>query len=163
GNIVTSVTLLPGGTVTFTAVATVSASASASLTNTATVAVPPGDTTPGDNTATDTDGLTPLTGLSITKDDGKTTVVPGTTTTYTITVSNAGPSTATGAALSDPLPAGVTAASWTFVSQTGGGIVTGPSSGTGALDTTVTLPVGAALTFSFTAAIDPKATGTLVN
>src|SRR5262249_52754275 len=97
GNIVTNVTLLPGGTVIFTAVATISASATGSLTNTATVAVPPGDTTPGDNTATDTDSLTPLTGLSITKDDGKTTVVPGTSTTYTITVSNAGPSTATGA------------------------------------------------------------------
>jgi uncharacterized repeat protein (TIGR01451 family) len=163
GNIVTTVTLLPGGTVTFTAVATISASATGTLSNTATVAQPPGDTTPADNSATDTDSLTPLTGLSITKTDSTTTAVPGTSTTYTLTVSNAGPSAATGAALSDPLPAGVTAATWTFVSATGGGSVTGPASGTGALATTIDLAVGATLTFSFTATIDPTATGTVVN
>jgi uncharacterized repeat protein (TIGR01451 family) len=163
GNIAATVTLLPGGTVTFIAVAQISASATGTLTNTATVAVPPGDNTPDDNSATDINSFTPVSGLSITKDDGRTTVVPGTSTTYTIVVSNAGPSDADGATLSDPVPAGVTAASWTFVSQTGGGSVTGPSSGTGALDTTVNLPVGATLTFSFTAAIDPTATGTLVN
>ena len=163
GNIATTVTLLPGGTVTFTAVAQISPSATGTLTNTATVAVPPGDNTPADNTATDTDSLTPLTGLSITKTDGVTSVVPGTSTTYTIVVSNAGPSAATGAALSDPLPAGVTAATWIFVSATGGGSVTGPASGSGALATTVDLPAGATLTFGFTAAIDPAATGSLVN
>src|SRR5262249_55335182 len=124
---------------------------------------PPGDNTPADNTATDSDSLTPLTGLSLTKDDGQTTAVPGTSTTYTIVVGNAGPSTATGATLSDPLPAGVSSASWTFVSQTGGGSVTGPSSGSGALTTTVDLPVGATVTFRFTVQIDPTATGTLVN
>ena len=166
GDILTTVTLLPGGTATFTAVAQISASAQrqvVSLINTATVAVPPGDNTPADNTATDTDALTPVTGLTISKDDGTPTAVPGTSTTYTITVSNAGPSTATGAALSDPLPVGVSAASWTFVSETGGGSVTGPASGSGALDTTITLPPGASLTFSFTATIDPSATGSLTN
>src|SRR5262249_55562263 len=99
----------------------------------------------------------------ITKDDGTTTAVPGTSTTYTITVSNAGPSDVSGAALSDPVPSGVTAATWSFVSQTGGGSVTGPLSGTGHLATTVNLPAGASLTFSFTAQIDPTATGSLVN
>jgi uncharacterized repeat protein (TIGR01451 family) len=163
GNINTTVTLLPGGAVTFTAVAHISSSATGTLTNTATVAVPPGDNTPGDNSATDTDSLTPQTGLSLTKTDGQTTAVPGTSTTYTIVVSNAGPSAASGATLSDPLPAGVTAATWTETDSSGGGSVTGPSSGSGALTTTVDLPVGATVTFSFTAAIDPRATGTLVN
>src|SRR5262249_39479026 len=110
GNIKTTVTLLPGGTATFTADAQISAAATGALTNTATVAVPPGDNTPGNNTATDTDSLTPQTGLAVTKTDGQTTAVPGTSTTYTIVVSNAGPSAATGVALSDPLPAGVTGA-----------------------------------------------------
>ena len=59
GNINTTVTLLPGGTVTFTAVAQISPAATVSLTNTATVAVPPGDTTPADNSATDIDSLLP--------------------------------------------------------------------------------------------------------
>jgi uncharacterized repeat protein (TIGR01451 family) len=163
GNIMTTVTLLPGGTATFTAVAQISPSATGALTNTATVAVPPGDTTPADNSATDTDSLTPQTGLSLTKTDGQSTAVPGTSTTYTIVVSNAGPSTATGAALADPLPAGVTAATWTLVSATGGGNVSGPTSGTGALATTVNLPVNATLTFHFVVTIDPTATGTLTN
>ena len=166
GNIATTVTLLPGGTVTFTAVAQISSSAPrevGSLVNTATVAVPPGDNTPGDNSATDSDSLTPQTGLAITKTDGKTTAVPGTSTTYTITVSNAGPSAATGASVSDPLPAGVTGGSWTATASSGGGVITGPSSGTGALATTINLPVNATVTFSFTATIDPTATGSLVN
>src|SRR5262249_48434815 len=158
GNILTTVTLLPGGSVTFIAVAQISASATGTLTNTATVAQPPGDNTPADNTATDSDSLTPLTGLSLTKDDGQTTAVPGTSTPSPIGAGNAGPSTATGATLSDPLPAGVSSASWTFVSQTGGGSVTGPSSGSGALTTTVDLPVGATVTFRFTVQIDPTAT-----
>ncbi len=166
GDILTTVTLLPGGTVTFTAVAQISPLAQrevASLVNTATVAVPPGDNTPADNNATDTDSLTRQAGLAVSKDDGKTTAVPGTSTTYTIVVSNAGPSSAHGVALSDPLPAGVTSATWTFAGATGGGSVTGPSSGSGALTTTVDLPVGATVTFSFTAQIAPTATGSLVN
>src|SRR5262249_19716271 len=163
GNILTTVTLLPGGTATFTAVAQISPSATGALTNTATVAVPPGDNTPADNSATDSDSLTPQVGLALTKTDGQTTAVPGGSTTYTLVVSNAGPSAAIGAALSDPLPAGVSAATWTFVGETGGGSVTGPLSGSGALATTITLPPGATLTFSFTAAIDPAAIGSLVN
>jgi uncharacterized repeat protein (TIGR01451 family) len=163
GDIATAVTLLPGGFVTFTAVAQISPTATGSLSNTATVAVPPGDNTPDDNSATDTNSLTPQTGLSITKTDGVTSVVPGTSTTYTIIVSNAGPSAATGATLSDPVPTGVSSATWTFVSATGGGRVTGLSSGMGDLSTTVDLPVGATLTFNFTASIDPTATGTVVN
>jgi uncharacterized repeat protein (TIGR01451 family) len=99
---------------------------------------------------------------NITVDDGKTSVVPGTSTTYTIVVSNSGPAAVTGAAISDPLPAGVTAANWTS-STTGGGTVIGPAAGTGSLTTTVDLPANATVTFSFTATIDPSATGSLVN
>jgi uncharacterized repeat protein (TIGR01451 family) len=163
GNILTTVTLLPGGTVTFTAVAQISSSATGTLVNTATVEVPPGDNTPDDNSATDINSLTPQTGLAITKTNNVTTAVPGLSTTYTITVSNAGPSDVTGATVSDPLPAGVTTATWTANLGSGGGVVTGPTSGTGALTTTVNLPAGATVTFSFTAQIDPTATGSLVN
>jgi hypothetical protein len=46
GNIVTTVTLLPGGTATFIAAAQVRPSATGSLTNTAKVTAPTGDTTP---------------------------------------------------------------------------------------------------------------------
>ena len=87
------------------------------LTNTATVSPPSGvtDPTPGNNNAADTDLLTPRADLSISKTDGKPSVVPGTDNTYTITVTNNGPSTVTGAQVSDVLPAGAT-----FVSATNG-------------------------------------------
>ncbi len=46
--------------------------------------------------------------LSITKTDGVTTVVSGSSTTYTLTVTNNGPSPVTGAILADPAVAGLT-------------------------------------------------------
>ena len=49
----------------------------------------------------------PQTDLSITKDDGSATYTPGGTATYTITVTNAGPSNANGASVNDILPRGV--------------------------------------------------------
>ena len=60
GNIATTVTLPPGGTATFTAIALISPLVTGSLTNTATVAPPAGvtDPNPANNAATDTDTLT---------------------------------------------------------------------------------------------------------
>src|SRR5262249_52376533 len=87
--------------------------------------------------------------------NGATVVVPGTSTTYTILVNNTGPSTATNVSVSDPLPAGVSSASW---SGSNG------HSGTGALvDTIASLAPGASVTYTLSALVDPTATGTLVN
>src|SRR5439155_1423769 len=58
--------------------------------------------------ATDTDTVTPVSDLAITKDDGVTSVLAGGSTTYTITVTNNGPSSATGAILTDAAAAGLT-------------------------------------------------------
>ncbi|WP_410964153.1 hypothetical protein, partial [Salmonella sp. SAL4448] len=63
--------------------------ATGTLTNIAT-ATPPGGTPTGDS---DTDVLTPRADLTVAKTDSKNSAVPGTPDTYTITVSNAGPST----------------------------------------------------------------------
>ena len=62
------------------------------------------DPDPGDNTATDTDTIEPMADLSITKTDGVTTVVAGTTTTYTIIVTNSGPSAVTAAIVDRHVP-----------------------------------------------------------
>src|SRR5262249_60613731 len=78
-------------------------------------------------------------------------------------VSNSGPSAVTGASVFDALPAGVTGATWTETGSTGGGSVSGPTSGTGALAAIVNLPVNATVTFSFTPTIDPSATGSFTN
>jgi len=53
--------------------------------------------------------------LSITKDDGQTTYVPGQTVTYTIVVTNNGVGDVTGAVVTDQLPAGTS-----FLSATNG-------------------------------------------
>src|SRR5207245_1110444 len=134
----------------------ISPSLTGTLSNTATVAAPSGvtDTNLGNNSSTDTDQLTPEADLSITKDDGMTTAVPGTNDTYTVTVTNSGPSTVTGATVSDVLPAGAT-----FVSATNGATY---DAGTNTVSfTTSTLASGHQTSFLLTLAISPSLTGTL--
>jgi uncharacterized repeat protein (TIGR01451 family) len=58
----------------------------------------------GNNIATDTDTLTPQADLSITKSDGVSAVNRNTSTTYTIQVTNTGPSNATGVSVTDVIP-----------------------------------------------------------
>src|SRR5581483_9914437 len=78
---------------------TITLTATGSLTNTVRVDPPAGVTDPNlaNNTDSDTDTLTPQADLAITKSDSATSVVPGGSTTYTIVVSNTGPSAVTGA------------------------------------------------------------------
>ena len=105
-----------------------------------TFAIPPGYTTPdpivntatvssattpdpatGNNSATAMSAIAaPVTDLGITKTNGIATVVPGSTTTYTITVTNAGPSNASGATVTDVFPAALTGVTWTCAGAGGG-------------------------------------------
>ena len=50
------------------------------------------DPTPANNTATDTTNIVAVADLAVTKTDGLASEVPGTPASYTIVVSNAGPS-----------------------------------------------------------------------
>ena len=114
GNIAATVNLPAGGTATFTVPATISSAASGTVINTATASVPSGtiDPTPANNSAVDTDSVTPAplptADLSVTKTNGVTLVSAGTTTTYTVVVSNAGPDGANNAILTDPAATGLT-------------------------------------------------------
>jgi len=91
-------TLPSGGMLTFTMTATVTAN-SGTVTNVATITAPAGTTDPNtaNNTDDDADPVTPVTDLAITKTDGSATDTAGNAITYTIVVSNNGPSNATGA------------------------------------------------------------------
>jgi uncharacterized repeat protein (TIGR01451 family) len=162
GNINSTVNLPAGGSTIHTASCTISSAATGTLSNTATVTVPAGitDPTPGNNSATDTDTLSPSADLSITKTDGVTSAVPGGSVTYTITASNAGPSDATGALLSDAFPSACTSATWTCTGA-GGGVCT--PSGSGNIFHTVNLPVGGTVTYSANCSIAASATGSLSN
>jgi uncharacterized repeat protein (TIGR01451 family) len=161
GNINDTVNLPAGGSVTFTVNATINPAATGTLSNTATVAAPGGvtDPTPGNNSATDTDTLTPRADLSITKTDGVATATPGGSIIYTITASNAGPSNAPGATVADTFPASLTA-TWTCVGA-GGGTCT--AAGSGNINDTVNLPAGGSVTFTVNATVSPAATGILSN
>jgi uncharacterized repeat protein (TIGR01451 family) len=153
---------LAGGTATYTVSATVSASATGSLSNTATVAVPSGttDPTPGNNSATDTDTLTPRADLSITKTDGATEAVPGNGITYTIVATNNGPSNVTGATVSDTLPASLTSVTWTCTASAGSSCT---GSGSGNISDTVNLLSGGTATYTVSATVSASATGSLSN
>ena len=107
GSIATTVNLAAGSSATFTVNATLRSDASGTLTNTATVAPPAGIVDPNlaNNSATDTNTIQRQANLGVTKTDGLTSVVRGTTgVTYTIVATNNGPSDVTGATLTDNLP-----------------------------------------------------------
>ncbi len=161
GNINDTANLPAGGSVTYTASCSIAASATGTLSNTATVAAPGGvtDPTPGNNSATDTDTLTPQANLGITKTDGVTTASPGGSVTYTIVASNAGPSNAPGSTVADTFPASLTC-TWTCTGA-GGGTCT--AAGSGNINDTANLPSGGSVTYTASCTISGAATGSLSN
>ena len=123
----------------------VAANAPASVANTATISGG-GDVNTANNTATDV--TTILAGLSqvdlaVTKTDGLTTYTPGTAISYTITVTNAGPSTAAGFSIADNVPATITGVSVTCVVTGTGNCGTNGSSGNSVSFTAASLAPGA--------------------
>ena len=121
----------------------------------------PIDPVPGNNSATDTDTVVVSSDLSVMKSDGVTSATPGGSVTYTITVTNAGPSNAIGAPVTDTLPASLADATWTCAAVLPNSCAA--TNGSGSISTTVDLVSSGSATFTLTATIDPAATGTLVN
>ncbi len=165
GDFTDVVNLPTGASITYTVTANIASSATGDLVNAVTVTPPAGvtDPTPGNNTATDTDTANPQSALSVTKDDGVTQYVPGSTVTYTITVTNSGPSDALGVSVSDPKPSQVT--SWTWTCSPTGGATCNGSGGLISTDftDTVNMPAGSTITYTVTANIASSASGDLVN
>jgi uncharacterized repeat protein (TIGR01451 family) len=158
GNINDTVNLPASASVTYTATCAISAAATGTLSNTATVTIA-GDPNAANNSATDTDTLTPQANLGITKTDGVTTATAGGSVTYTITASNAGPSNAPGSSVADTFPASLTC-NWTCAGA-GGGTCT--AAGSGNIGDTVNLPSGGSVTYTASCTISAAATGTLSN
>jgi uncharacterized repeat protein (TIGR01451 family) len=100
--------------------------------------------------------------LAITKDDGQTQYTPGGTVVYDIVVSNVGPNAVAGAQISDPLPSGISTASWTCGNATGGAVC-GAESGTGAISTTADLPAGSSVTYTLSMTAPVGYGGSLTN
>ena len=163
GDIGDSAGLPVGASVTYTATCNIAATATGTLDNTATATVGGGvtDPAPGNNTATDSDTLTPSADVSITKTDGSLIAVPGTQVTYTIVVTNAGPSAASSVAVQDLFPAALSGCSTTCVGGGGGSCTAGPVAGN--LNDTANLPLGGSATYTATCTVSLSATGTLAN
>ncbi|MGE0641311.1 MAG: proprotein convertase P-domain-containing protein, partial [Thermoanaerobaculia bacterium] len=158
GNINDVLAMPNGSFVTYTATCNISPAATGSLANTATISGT-GDPNPNNNSAPDTDTLTPQADLAITKTDGLTTAAPGQATTYTIVASNPGPSNAPGSTVADTFPGGFTDATWTCSGS--GGTCTGV--GAGNINDVVNLPAGSSVTYTVNGTISGAFLGNLSN
>lgn len=103
-----AVSILSGAQATFTITAALDSSLTGSVTNTASVDSDTPDPNPDDNSATDETPLTPSADLSVLKESSADPVTAGEQMTYTIVVSNSGPSNAANIVVTDVLPAGLT-------------------------------------------------------
>jgi uncharacterized repeat protein (TIGR01451 family) len=155
----TAATLAPSSN-SFTLVLNVSSSAAGTLSNTATVTAGTSDPNGSNNTATETDTLAASADLSVTKTSPATSVTPGGTVTYTIVLTNSGPSDAATVTLTDVLPANTT-----FVSLNAGGFTcTTPAAGAnGTVSCTAATLAPSSNSFTLVLDVSPSATGAVSN
>jgi uncharacterized repeat protein (TIGR01451 family) len=117
-------------------------------TDTATVSATSPDPVSGNDSDSETTIVTPAGDLELTKSDGVASVTPGASTTYTITLTNNGPSDVpAGVVVSDPIPADTVGSE----SEPNCSIAAGVFSCT----TTATLVAGASVVYRLTLALDP--------
>jgi uncharacterized repeat protein (TIGR01451 family) len=160
----TGLNLAAGQSITLSLEGTIDPNATGTLSNTATVAPPIGvlDTNNTNNSATDTTTLSPIADLAITKTDGKATVDPGEAIVYTVRVTNNGPSTVTGATVTDMVPTAITGVTWNCTISTGTGSC-GTTTGSGnTINTTVNLNSGATATYTITSTNNTAANPSII-
>ena len=149
-------TIGSGATKVLRIVVAVDPAATGSIANTATVTSASGDPDLSNNTSTATAPTQPQFAVHLTK-----TVTAhyqaGGSVTFVIKATNDGPSTAAGAHITDPLPATISAASWTCASGCT------PASGTGDVDTVADIAPGATVTVTVDATVAADANGAIVN
>jgi uncharacterized repeat protein (TIGR01451 family) len=169
GDFSDTLNLAAGQGVTYTVVATVGSPVTGNLVNTASVASPGAitDPVPGNNSATDTDAA-PTADLSVSMTDGLAIYPPGGTVTYTIVVTNNGPTPITGAPLTgatidDTKPASVTSWIWTCVPDSGATCTSPGVPSVANFHDHINLPVGTKVTYTVVASVSVAAIGDMVN
>lgn len=130
---------------------TIDSSVAADFSATATAATSSSENNTANNTATADTTLQDSADLSVTIDDGVPSVLDGDELVYTLVAANAGPETATDAALTASFSANLVDVAWTC---TGNGATCPVASGTGNIVALVTLPAGADLTYEIAATVD---------
>jgi len=112
-------------------------------------------------TVTETASVTPdpVVKLSVVKSSSASEYTPGETGTFTISVTNAGPSDATGVALLDAAPEGMAIGDWSCTQSVGGGdpVDCPVASGQGDIAQAITIPAFATLEFSLDATFESGA------
>ena len=163
GPVANTLTLPPGSLVTYTVTGTLNPAASGAVTATAAANVPAPqvNTDPSKSSASTTGTIVRSADLGVTIVGMPATAIVGSTVTYTLTVTNAGPSLVTGAALEDTFSSAF--ASIGYTSKASGGATGNTASGTGDLAQTLTLPSGASVVYTVTANLSPLVTGPVTN
>ncbi len=144
-------TLANGASATFSLVVAVSPGATGVLSNTATVTSPTPDTNNGNNSSTAPTTVNVSSDVSITKNGAPASIAAGNNITWTIVVSNTGPSTATTVTMTDVLPANT---AFVSLGQSGAAFnCTTPAAGAAGTVTctAATLATGASTTFTLVA------------
>ena len=117
------------------------------------------DPAPGNNGATDNNPVGPQADLTITKASTPNPYVPGALLTYTIVVSNAGPSNVSNARVQDVLPAPLAGFSLDLHGERCGRGVRNSRRGTANIDALVTLPAGTHATFTLSGTVPAGTNG----
>ena len=151
-------TIPPGGC---TIVVTITSSTPGTVTNTTGSLQTGGGTAPPASAPITVTPLgVPAADLAVTKTNNATSVVPGSVVTYTIVVTNKGPSAVVGATVTDIVPTALTNVTWTCAASAGSSC---PASGTGNITASVNLLAGGTATFTLAGTLSAAATGTLTN
>jgi uncharacterized repeat protein (TIGR01451 family) len=108
----TSSNLPVGGSLSFTINVDVPPGYSGNLVINANVATTNTDNNTANDTDSDTNAQSSQVDIEVSKDDGATTYTAGNTVTYTVSVTNNGPSDATNVAVTDTAPSGTTISGW---------------------------------------------------
>lgn len=154
GNVNCSITSFAPPPAVFTLVVNVDAGATAaSISSTATVASATPDPNSGNESATATTPLSASADVSVTNVAAPLSVTAGSNLTYTITVSNAGPSTAANVSLSNAIPAATT---FTSLTSAAGWSCTTPAVGaTGNISCSNAAFAPGTATFTLVVTVDP--------
>jgi uncharacterized repeat protein (TIGR01451 family) len=105
---------------------------------------------------------TPAPVVSITKSVDVTTITPGGTAIYTITVTNTSNSVADGTLIADPIPTGIDSFNWTCTAS--GGAACPHAAGAGAIHETITnFPGGGELIYTITAVFSASPPAQIIN
>ncbi len=150
-------TLAPGASGTLTITVDVNGDTRGTLTNTASATSDETDSNQANNAATQTTNVNGSVDLAVTKADSADPVAATGSLTYTITVTNNGPSTATGVVVSDTLPSGLT---FTSASSSVGTV---SNAGNAVTANIGNLASNAVATITINATVDAGASGTLSN